>query len=204
MKNFLIFLSLLTCIVFGFVYFNQKNPIGKKIINRREPIAIPVEKTHKKAITPTIEIANSVVSEQPLLEAQEPVQQIEIIAQPIQSPQAQTTKKEIIQTIKSSEDLIEQFTNQKGTVIMGSMDGCPHCKVVEPIFKKHAEQNPNIDFFVTNGLKTKMYQYVKEATNDTIRIKGFPAFLFIKNGQIQDHLLGARIEELEKKIRALL
>ena len=204
MKNFLIFLSLLTCIVFGFVYFNQKNPIGKKIINRQESIAIPVEKTHKKAITSTIEIANSVVSEQPLLEAQEPVQQIEIIAQPVQSPQAQTTKKEIIQTIKSSEDLVEQLTNQKATVIMGSMDGCHFCTVVKPTFKKYAEQYTEVDFFVTNGLKTNMYQSVKEATNDTIKIKGFPAFLFIKNGQIQDHLLGARIEELEKKIRALL
>jgi len=107
-----------------------------------------------------------------------------------------------IQKIKTIDELLAKLTAQELTIIMGSMNGCHFCKKAEPIFKKYAQDNPDIDFYTTNGLKTNMAREVNKL-DSTIKIRGYPAFLFIKDGKINDHLLGVNIEQLDKKIKAL-
>lgn len=117
------------------------------------------------------------------------------------SGQKKKSKKASI--IKTIDQLLQKLTAQKPTVIMGTMDYCYFCKKAEPIFKKHAQKYPNIDFYITNGPRTNMAQHVHKESDNKIKIRGYPAFIFIKNGKIIDHLLGINIEQLEQKIKAL-
>jgi thiol-disulfide isomerase/thioredoxin len=107
-----------------------------------------------------------------------------------------------VQEIKTIDELLQKLTAKQLTIIMGSMNGCHFCKKAEPIFKKYAQEYPDINFYTTNGLKTNMAREVNKL-DSTIKIRGYPAFLFIKDGKINDHLLGVNIEQLDNKIKAL-
>jgi hypothetical protein len=204
MKNILIVLLVSAGLIFGFIYIQQKNAAGKKILNQQKTRVIPREKSLKKE--PAKDAKSEIIALSALSALSEKQNQPQEQEQKIETITTQPTHVHAgtIQTITSPEELVEKFSNQRPTVIMGSMNGCHFCTIVTPAFKKHAEQYTEVEFFVTNGLKTNMSQSVKKATNDVINIKGFPAFLFIKDGQIQDYLVGAHIENLEKKIQALL
>lgn len=112
--------------------------------------------------------------------------------------------------ITTGEDLLATLTSKKATVLMGNMQGCHFCKMVKPIFEKHAKKYSNISFYIVNGLtsflindkKQNLAQIVYEK-NNKIKIRGYPTFLFIKDGKIQDHLMGVNIEMLEDKIQSL-
>lgn len=112
-----------------------------------------------------------------------------------------TTEK--IQEIKNIDTLLTTLTKKEPTVIMGTMDHCHFCKQAKPIFQSYPAQFPHIGFFIANGPKTNMGQIVYKETNSAIAIRGYPAFLFIKDGEIKDHLLGTNIEKLENKLSSL-
>ena len=86
---------------------------------------------------------------------------------------------------------------------MASMNGCYFCKKAKPIFQKHAQEHSDIQFYIVNGPKTNFAQLVYKESDNVMKIRGYPAFVFIKDGKIQDYLVGAKIEELEKKIKLL-
>jgi thiol-disulfide isomerase/thioredoxin len=111
-------------------------------------------------------------------------------------------KKEIIE-IKDVDTLLAAFTKKEPTVIMGTMDGCSHCKHVIPTFQSYSSQFPLINFLIVNGPQKNMGQLVYKETNNTIAIRGYPAFIFIRDGKIQDCLLGTNIEQLEHMLGQL-
>lgn len=103
----------------------------------------------------------------------------------------------------SNEDEFLCLIDQKGpTIVMGSMENCPHCKTISPVFENQSKKYKNILFVKANGPAINMHGTVKRESKDKgdFKIIGYPAFVFIKDKQIKSVMVGATQEILEKAI----
>ncbi len=112
-----------------------------------------------------------------------------------------------VKTISNEDELLSLFDQTEPTIVMGSMEACPHCKTIGPLFDDLSKKNRSICFVKANGLTTKMHVHVKNESsrqNTDFKIIGYPAFVFIKDKKIVNVVIGATPERLENAIRCLL
>lgn len=97
----------------------------------------------------------------------------------------------------TSDDHKKLLESKKTAVVMLASDGCGHCKTASPHFKAIAEemQGENIDF-----LKLKSSEN-SDIMNE-YELDGVPAFLYIKDGKVQNKDMGFESKEkLQETIR---
>lgn len=112
-----------------------------------------------------------------------------------------------VKTIANEDELLSLFDQTKPTIVMGSMEACPHCKTIGPLFDHFSKKHQSICFVKANGATTKMHVHVKNESlrqNTDFKIIGYPAFVFIKNKKIANVVIGATPERLENAIRCFL
>lgn len=131
---------------------------------------------------------------------------------------------EPIQIIETEDELLTIIDSNTPTIIMGSMEHCPHCKHIDPVFTSLAKQhtasinkkktaslrkkdrssldknNKKIAFAKTNGPSINMHEHIKRESKERFQIPGYPIFIFIKNKQIDSMLIGGTPEHLESAI----
>ena len=108
-----------------------------------------------------------------------------------------------IKTITNEDEFVCLIDQKHPTIVMGSMDACPHCKTITPIFENHAKKHPSISFIKANGPKTNMHGVTKRESQGKgdFKIIGYPAFVFIKDKKIVNVVVGGTPELLEKAIK---
>lgn len=144
--------------------------------------------------------------------------------------QSHENHKNSVKTIESEDGLTAALTNKKTTVIMCSMQGCGWCIKMKPLFEELAPQFSDVHFYTVDGRASHLSKHVTQLSSkhetkkswlsssaqsaarkkqlltadETLQIPGFPTFLFIKDGQLQNiQVGGCSQEELEKQIKQL-
>lgn len=107
-----------------------------------------------------------------------------------------------IKTISNEDEFLCLIDQSKPAVVMGSMENCPHCKIIAPVFENHSKKNKKISFFKANGPSINMHGAVKRESKGKgdFKIIGYPAFVFIRDKRIDSVIVGATPEILEKAI----
>ncbi|KAF8719324.1 hypothetical protein HU200_024024 [Digitaria exilis] len=89
---------------------------------------------------------------------------------------------------------IEEANSAKKLVVIDfTASWCPPCRMMAPIFADMAKKNPNVVFLKVDvdELKTIAEQFSVEA---------MPTFLFMREGDVKDRVVGAMKEELGQKL----
>ncbi|MBI2353201.1 thioredoxin family protein [Candidatus Dependentiae bacterium] len=113
----------------------------------------------------------------------------------------------IISTIENEDQFLSLIDQDKPTIIMGSMETCPHCKIITPEFETLSKKHKSISFVKVNGLRTKMHEHIKNESlkqGTSFKIIGYPSFAFIKNKKIVYVLIGGDPKKLKDIINQFL
>ncbi|KAM2781796.1 hypothetical protein FF1_011538 [Malus domestica] len=70
---------------------------------------------------------------------------------------------------------------------------CGPCRAMEPIFREYANKFTDVEFVKLD---------VDELSDVAVEfsVEAMPSFVFVKNGEVVDKVVGARKDELQKKI----
>lgn len=107
-----------------------------------------------------------------------------------------------LKTISNEDEFLCLIDQTNPTIVMGSMETCPHCKVITPAFENYSKKNKGITFVKANGPAVNMHGAVKRESKGKgdFKIIGYPAFVFIKDKKIDSVVVGATPETLERAI----
>lgn len=75
-------------------------------------------------------------------------------------------------------DIPQTIQDKKKVIIFFTQEGCPTCKLVEPIINEYAKANKGTVFAI---ITNKEKNYYKEATK--YQIKGTPTLIYYNNGK---------------------
>ncbi|CAD6271642.1 unnamed protein product [Miscanthus lutarioriparius] len=90
---------------------------------------------------------------------------------------------------------IEEANSAKKLVVIDfTATWCPPCRMIAPVFAELAKKHPSVVFLKVDvdEMKTIAEQFNVEA---------MPTFLFMKEGDVKDRVVGAAKEELAKKLQ---
>ncbi|XP_062181438.1 thioredoxin H-type-like [Phragmites australis] len=93
---------------------------------------------------------------------------------------------------------IEEANSAKKLVVIDfTASWCGPCRIMAPIFADMAKKYPNVVFLKVDvdEIKTIAEQFSVEA---------MPTFLFMKEGDVKDRVVGAMKEELPKRLQLLM
>ncbi|KAK3135133.1 hypothetical protein QOZ80_5BG0415000 [Eleusine coracana subsp. coracana] len=83
---------------------------------------------------------------------------------------------------------------KKLVVIDFTASWCGPCRIMAPIFEGLAKKNPNV-------VSLKVDVDEMKAIAEQFAVEAMPTFLFMKDGEVKDRVVGAMKEELEKKLQ---
>ena len=109
--------------------------------------------------------------------------------------------------ITSTEQFNQILHAQKPTVIKFYMTGCSWCVKMNAVFKSVSDEfaAQGVDFYQINGPQLQANIHLAQQTNNAYKIGGYPYFLFIKDGQPVNKILGGTtLENLQKMTASLL
>lgn len=115
-----------------------------------------------------------------------------------------TTPPHQVEEVVMMDEMFKHLTSQKPTIIMGSMNHCPHCKTLTKFFETLPKKHEKINFVMVNGPKLNLHKQVAEFSDNKFKIPGYPSIVFVKNGKITDLQIGGNPKTLEEKIKQLL
>jgi len=98
-----------------------------------------------------------------------------------------------IQEIETSEDIqaiIDDAKGKKLVVVEFTSKDCAPCKLVGPLYMELSESDEFEDVIF---LKVDVDEYPDIATE--YQVTGWPAFLFIKNGEVQTEIVGGKLAQ---------
>ena len=107
--------------------------------------------------------------------------------------------------LTTSEELHNALTSSQLSVIMLKMEHCPHCQTLSPVFEKYARKllGKPLTLYVANGPALQAATMIKNVTNNTVKIPGYPSIMYVKNGKVFDHQIGGNTKTFEEKIQKL-
>ncbi|CAN6288582.1 unnamed protein product, partial [Urochloa humidicola] len=89
---------------------------------------------------------------------------------------------------------IEEANSAKKLVVIDfTASWCGPCRIIAPIFADLAKKNPNVVFLKVDVDELK-------AIAEQFSVEAMPTFLFMKEGDVKDRVVGAVKEELTKKL----
>ena len=114
-----------------------------------------------------------------------------------------------IHTIESGQELAKVLHNSAPTMIMLHMKNCPHCDSIKgkgdntshSYLQDIANHHPKLKVYLANGPLLQANVVIKQEAN--ISIPGYPTFIFVKNGQTVDHLIGGNKNQIKVKVNKL-
>lgn len=109
--------------------------------------------------------------------------------------------KQYVQNITTEDGFLSLLDQSKPAVVLCSMDNCPHCQMISPIFEKKASLYKKVAFYKANGPSLHIHDHVQRETKGKFKIPGYPVFLFIKNKKIDNVLIGASKDKLDAAIK---
>ena len=125
-----------------------------------------------------------------------------------------SSKHQTLIEISGEGPLHTALTSNTPMVILGYAPGCIHCTIMREALKKAANLpiNKNVNFATVNGIHPianqptaePLHTRVAKLTNNTKKINGYPATLFINRGSIQDLSIGAYPDKLQPMIASLI
>ncbi|KAF8715855.1 hypothetical protein HU200_026809 [Digitaria exilis] len=90
---------------------------------------------------------------------------------------------------------IEEANSAKKLVVIDfTASWCPPCRMMAPIFADMAKKNPNVVF-----LKVDVDE-LKQTIAEQFSVEAMPTFLFMKEGDVKDRVVGALKDELNLKL----
>lgn len=75
-------------------------------------------------------------------------------------------------------------------------DWCGPCKMVAPTYVELSKQYPNVRFYKINGESDAVETFARH-------VKAYPTFLFLKNDEVIDKLVGGNPDNLKRKVAEL-
>lgn len=110
-----------------------------------------------------------------------------------------------VQEIITQDELHTALTASKPTVVLHTMEHCPHCKVLKPQLEALASkpEHQNKQFFIANGIKLQGAKMLGTLSNGTVKVPGYPTTAFVNKGKIVDHQIGGNIKGIEDKVKKL-
>ncbi|KAL2810789.1 thioredoxin [Aspergillus granulosus] len=104
---------------------------------------------------------------------------------------------EFVKPITTKEEYLEKIVNSKAPIVLDCFaEWCGPCKAIAPQVAKFAEQYPNVEF----------YQIDVDELSDVaaeIGVRAMPTFIFFKDGQKVNEVVGANPPALAAGIQAL-
>ncbi|CAL4894359.1 unnamed protein product [Urochloa decumbens] len=89
---------------------------------------------------------------------------------------------------------IEEANSAKKLVVIDfTATWCGPCRIIAPVFADLAKKNPNVVFLKVDVDELK-------AIAEQFSVEAMPTFLFMKEGDVKDRVVGAVKEELAKKL----
>ncbi|XP_039837652.1 thioredoxin H-type-like isoform X2 [Panicum virgatum] len=90
---------------------------------------------------------------------------------------------------------IEQANSAKKLVLIDfTASWCGPCRIMAPIFTDMAKKNPNVVFLKVDVDEMK-------AIAEQFSVEAMPTFLFMKEGDVKDRVVGAIKDELAQKLQ---
>ncbi|PAN18636.1 hypothetical protein PAHAL_3G215700 [Panicum hallii] len=90
---------------------------------------------------------------------------------------------------------IEEANSAKKLVVIDfTASWCGPCRIMAPIFTDMAKKNPNVVFLKVDVDELK-------AIAEQFSVEAMPTFLFMKEGDVKDRVIGAMKEELAQKLQ---
>ncbi|RCV17021.1 hypothetical protein SETIT_3G185400v2 [Setaria italica] len=87
----------------------------------------------------------------------------------------------------------EAISKNKLVVIDFTASWCPPCRTIAPIFAEMAKKNSNVVFLKVDVDEMK-------AIAEQFSVEAMPTFLFMKEGEVKDRVVGAAKDELAVKL----
>lgn len=109
----------------------------------------------------------------------------------------------LVDEITTSDELHRALQSRNPTIIKLYSQNCSYCTMFSKIFEDYAKKYRSINFISADGKKLNAPKIVSDFTKDTIKIPGYPAVLYIKNGTIADYQIGGNPKVLEEKVQNL-
>ncbi|CAN6327675.1 unnamed protein product, partial [Urochloa humidicola] len=89
---------------------------------------------------------------------------------------------------------IEEANSAKKLVVIDfTASWCGPCRIIAPVFADLAKKNPNVVFLKVDVDELK-------AIAEQFSVEAMPTFLFMKEGDVKDRVVGAVKDELAKKL----
>lgn len=85
------------------------------------------------------------------------------------------------------------FEIEKQVVIDFTASWCPPCRFIAPVFAEMAKKFTNVIFF-------KIDVDELQAVAKEFKVEAMPTFVFLKEGEIVDRVVGAVKEEIQQKL----
>ncbi|CAL4902359.1 unnamed protein product [Urochloa decumbens] len=90
---------------------------------------------------------------------------------------------------------IEEANSAKKLVVIDfTASWCGPCRIIAPVFADLAKRNPNVVFLKVDVDELK-------AIAEQFSVEAMPTFLFMKEGDVKDRVVGAVKEDLAKKLQ---
>ena len=114
-----------------------------------------------------------------------------------------------VKEIEDVQTLREVLSNNENKLVVIDIHAswCGPCKIIAPFYKQLSDKNEYKDvvFLKLDGAKytdcTEHLETLKHRDGNTFELEAFPTFVYIKNNDIKDTLLGADRKELQEKIQ---
>jgi thioredoxin 1 len=94
-------------------------------------------------------------------------------------------------TLEEVEDIIRQ-AKEEGTLVVIDFysQNCPPCKMIAPLYEELSEEFEGVVRFL------KLDVNANPDTTAKFRVDGWPTFLFVKNGEVQEEIIGGNAAKL--------
>lgn len=93
-------------------------------------------------------------------------------------------------TLREVEEIIEKASEEDMLVVIDFYShNCPPCKMIAPLYEELSHEFPDVKFLKINVEENP-------EARQKFNVDGWPTFVFVKNGDVQDEIVGGNAAKL--------